>query len=112
MSDEVQVDGEVPTVRNDAGNSRYVIEAGGDVLGRIDYLVHGSDVELTHTEVDEERSVPGLARKLVDEALADLRSRGAGVLPSCGYVRRIIDRNRAEYLDLVPEGRRAEYDLG
>ncbi|MGC5614749.1 GNAT family N-acetyltransferase [Georgenia sp. Z1491] len=112
MSDEVLVDGQVPTIRNDADNHRYVIEVDGDVLGRIDYRVRGTDVALTHTEVDQARSVPGLARRLVDEVLADLRSRGAGVLPYCPYVKKLIDENRAEYIDLVPEDRRGEFDLG
>ncbi|MGC5627733.1 GNAT family N-acetyltransferase [Georgenia sp. Z1344] len=112
MSDDVLVDGQVPTVRNDAEGGRYVVEIGDELLGRIDYRVRGTDVALTHTEVNPERSVPGLARHLVDEALADLRSRGAGVLPYCPYVRRLIDKNRAEYLDLVPEDRRAEFELG
>lgn len=108
---EVLVNGEAPKVRDDAENNRYVIEAGGERLGLIDYRLRGENIALIHTEVDPDKSVPGLARMLVSEALADVRARGLGLLPYCPYVRRTVDRNRDEFLDLVPEGRRAEFDL-
>ncbi|KAB1644911.1 GNAT family N-acetyltransferase [Gulosibacter chungangensis] len=108
---EVLVNGEVPIVRDDAENNRYVIEAGSDRLGLIDYRLRGENIALIHTEVDKSKSVPGLARLLVTEALADARARGLGVLPYCPYVLHTIDRNREDFLDLVPEGRRAEFKL-
>lgn len=108
---EVLVDGVAPTVRDDAENNRYVVEVNGERIGLIDYQLRGENIALVHTEVDQERSVPGLAKLLVHEALEDARSRGLGVLPYCPYVRRTIDRNRDAYLDLVPEDRRAEFDL-
>ncbi|MDJ1372267.1 N-acetyltransferase [Gulosibacter molinativorax] len=100
-----------PAVRDDAENNRYVIEADGDQLGLIDYRMRDGNIALIHTEVDKAKSVPGLARLLVTEALGDARARGLGVLPYCPYVRRTIDKNRDEFLDLVPEGRRAEFKL-
>lgn len=109
---EVLVDGKRPRVRDDAENNRYVVEVDGERLGLIDYKLRGENIALVHTEVDPDRPVPGLAKLLVAETLADVRQRGLGVLPYCPYVRRTIDRNREQYLDLVPEDRRAEFELG
>lgn len=108
---KVFVNGETPTVRDDVENSRYVVEAGDEQLGFIDYKIRGNDLSLIHTEVDQAKSVPGLARLLVTETLADARVRGLGVLPYCPYVLRTIDRNRDDFLDLVPEDRRTEFKL-
>lgn len=108
---DVLVNGHIPTVRDDVANSRYVVEANGEQLGLIDYRLNGAELSLIHTEVDQDKSVPGLARLLVDGALADARSRQLGVLPVCPYVRRVIDRNRDDYLDLVPEHQRARFEL-
>ena len=51
----------------------------------------------------------GLAGRLVAETLDDARRRGLGVLPHCPFVRSYIDTHLAQYLDLVPPDRRAEF---
>lgn len=53
----------------------------------------------------------GLARKLVADALADVRRRGLAVLPFCPYVRRVIASDPSKYLDLVRPGDRARFGL-
>ncbi|MGO1174451.1 MAG: GNAT family N-acetyltransferase [Actinomycetaceae bacterium] len=112
MKEHVLVSGQVPTVRDDAERERYVAEIAGHVpLGRIDYHRREHMVSLRHTEVDPDRSVPGLARLLVDGALADIRARGLRVLPYCPYVRTVIDENRDRYLDLVPRSMWERFDL-
>ena len=52
----------------------------------------------------------GLASQLVRQALDKTRAEGLLVEPYCPFTRRYISEH-AEYLDLVPEDRRDDFDL-
>jgi predicted GNAT family acetyltransferase len=84
----------------------------GDELGAIaEYELRGDVIAFTHTETMPGHEGRGVARRLVTAALADVRSRGLEVLPFCPYVRKVIADHPDEYLDLVPAGARAKFDL-
>jgi predicted GNAT family acetyltransferase len=100
----------VVTVRDNPDEHRYEIWSGDTRAGFSDYKLSTHQIAIVHTETAQEFEGQGLARRLVTEVLDDARARGLAVLPFCPYVRRFISRN-AEYLDLVPEARRAEFDL-
>jgi len=67
-------------------------------------------IELVHTEIYEEFEGRGLGSQLISFALQDARERGLAVLPFCPFVNDYVQRHR-QYVDLVPEGRRAEFEL-
>ncbi|MGA2837899.1 MAG: GNAT family N-acetyltransferase [Acidimicrobiales bacterium] len=91
---------------------RYEIVEDGEVVGFVTYRIHRGIIDFIHTEVDPSHAGRGLAGTLVGFALDDARRRGLGVLPRCPYVRSYIDARAEEYLDLVPEERRAEFGWG
>ena len=80
--------------------SRYELTSGDDLIGFIDYRLHGDVITMVHTEVDEAWSGQGHAATLARSALDDARSRGLSVVPSCPYVAAYI-RKHQEYADLV-----------
>lgn len=75
------------------------------------YELTDDRIMLYHTEVLESFMNQGLAHILVTKVLAEVRSRGLGVIPECPYVRGVIADNPDQYLDLVPADIRLAYDL-
>lgn len=90
--------------------SRFEIKVDGQVAGFAEYRLRGDHITFTHTEVGDAYAGQGLAGKLVRFALDDVKGRGLAVLPECPYVRAWIAKH-PEYVALVPEERRARYDL-
>ena len=72
--------------------------------------IRGETISLIHTEVDPAFEGRGLAGRLARYSLDDARKRQLAVLPFCPYVQSWIKRH-PEYADLVPQDRRAEFDL-
>lgn len=64
------------------------------------YATEGDVIALQHTEVPPELEGQGVARRLVQAVLDDVRARGLRVVPNCGYVRAFL-RRHAEYQELV-----------
>ena len=96
---------------NNQAESRFEIRVGGEVAGFIMYHRIGSHrINLIHTEVGDQFRGAGIAGKLSRFALDTARQEHLDVLPSCPYVRGWIGKH-PEYLDLVPEARRAEFGL-
>lgn len=98
------------TVADNAGEARYEIRVDGALGGFVTYRLHSDSIELVHTEIDEEFEGRGLGSQLVSFALDDARKRGLAALPLCPFVNDYIQRHR-QYVELVPEGRRAEFGL-
>lgn len=92
------------------GEDRYDIVVDGKPAGFLETRTRPDAVLFLHTEISPDFSGQGLAGKLVTAALDDVRSRGGSVLPYCPYVRSFIAKHR-EYEDLVPEDKRAEFEL-
>ena len=79
---------------------RYELRADGELVGLIDYRLHGEVIRLIHTEVFPAFSGQGHAATLARSALDDARSRGLSVRPDCPYVASYIEKH-PEYADLV-----------
>ena len=99
------------TVADNAARRRYEIHRDGELAGFAQYRAQPGQIAFTHTEVDDRFEGQGLGGELVAFALGDARERGLAVLPFCPFVRAYIQRH-PEYLGLVPEERRAGFDLG
>jgi hypothetical protein len=98
------------TVVDNVQLRRYEIVHDGALAGFAEYERADGVVTFTHTQIDEAFAGKGLASILIKHALDDARAAGAAVLPECPFVRGYIAKH-PEYLDLVPEDRRAHYEL-
>ncbi|MFI6978995.1 GNAT family N-acetyltransferase [Embleya sp. NPDC050154] len=93
--------------------SRYEILAGEDALelaGFTEYFLHDEEIAFIHTEIDPRFEGQGLGGTLARAALDAVRERGLAVLPYCPFIRGWM-RKHPEYADLVPESRRAAFEL-
>lgn len=97
------------TIADNANEKRYEIHLGGALAGFLQYRLHPGLIELVHTEIDEEFEGRGLGSRLIAFALEDARKRGLDVLPFCPFVNDYI-RQHPQYMELVPEGRREEFE--
>lgn len=92
------------TIRNNAAQSRYEFEEGGQVAVS-EYERDGSQFTITHTEVPQALRGRNLAEALTRVALDDARAQHLSVIPACPYAASYI-RRHPQYADLVPpEGR-------
>jgi predicted GNAT family acetyltransferase len=103
MSEDTQV-------RDNEELSRYEIRVGDAVAGFTDYALHGTQLDLTHTQVEQQFEGRGIASTLIRELLDDVRRRGLQAMPYCPFVRKFIAEHEA-YLDLVPAEHRAKFGL-
>src|SRR4029079_15418904 len=98
------------SVGNTPGKSQSEITADGVVAGRAEYRRGKKEIAVLHTEVDDAFEGRGLGSGLVRGVLYQARADGLAVLPFCPFTRDYIAEH-PEYLDLVPEDRRSEFDL-
>ena len=75
----------------------------GGFTSRVEYMIMGNKIFLTHTEVPVELEGKGIGSKIVKLALEEVESRGLKLIPLCPYV--------ASYIKRHPEWKRvlAEY---
>jgi predicted GNAT family acetyltransferase len=90
--------------------SRFEVRVDGEVAGFTEYRRRPGLIAFVHTLIDPRFEGHGLGSQLVRGALSDARSEGASVLPFCPFVRAYI-ADHTEYLDLVPEDMRANFEL-
>ncbi len=99
-------------VRDNPAAHRFEIWLGDDLAGFLAYReLDAGAIAVDHTEVGPPFAHRGLAGRLVEAALDEIRSRGGSVLPYCPYARSWLAENPA-YLDLVPAGQRERFGLG
>lgn len=103
MSEDAQV-------RDNEERSRYEIVVGDELAGFTEYTVHGTEVDLTHTEVEQKFEGHGIGSTLIHGLLDDVRRRGLQAMPYCPFVRKFIAKHD-EYLDLVPAEHRQKFGL-
>lgn len=76
----------------DAG--AFFVEADGRRLAELSYTRSGpQDAVLVHTEVSATLQGRGVARRLVDQAVAWARQTGTRLTPACPYARTVFERN-------------------
>ena len=87
--------------------SRYELRLGDRLVGFAEYRLRNGQVELTHTEIDEECEGRGFGSRLAAGALADIRRQRLEVVPTCSFIADYI-RRHPEQQDLVSADRRLE----
>ena len=96
-------------VTDNRGKGRFEIAVDGELAGNLSYQRGKGEIALIHTEIEPRFEGQGLGSKLIRGALDQARTEGLAVLPFCPFVRGYIG-SHAEYLDLVPEDRRTEFE--
>ncbi len=103
-------DGEQPVVTEAPELSRFEARLDGELAGYAEYVRKGDVLDFTHTKVDDRFEGRGVGSALIRTALDTVRERGEQALPHCPFVKAFIQRH-GEYVDLVPEARRAMFGL-
>jgi predicted GNAT family acetyltransferase len=110
----VVVAGYVPlvtaTVQDNPAEKRYEVHVDGELAGFATYHLSGPRITLIHTEVDDAYEGQGIGKLLAEYVLDAARDAGLAVIPKCPFMAKYIRETR-EYVDLVPENRRAEFGL-
>ena len=57
---------------------------------------------ITHTEVDSAYGGQGIARRLIEEIIAEARRTGKKIVPVCSYAEKMM-RGREEYTDVLAD---------
>jgi hypothetical protein len=89
-----------PTVERVDAKSRYEIRVDGERAGLTAYRDHGDQRVFYHTEVDDAFAGQGLASRLVQEALTDVRASGQRIVPVCPYVAKFLKKHE-EFADIT-----------
>ena len=79
-------------VRNNEAEHRYELEVEGE-LALAAYRLSDDRIVFTHTEVPTALEGRGIASKLVEAALEDVRAKGLRVVPACAFVKHYIDKH-------------------
>ncbi|WP_445525354.1 GNAT family N-acetyltransferase [Streptomyces cyslabdanicus] len=88
------------TVRRADAKHRYEILVDGERAGLTAYRDRGEQRVFYHTEVGEAFAGQGLAARLVQEALTDVRASGKRIVPVCPYVAKFLKKHE-EFADIT-----------
>jgi len=97
-------------VTDNPGKSRYEVHEDGELAGFVQFERAGDTIILIHTETEPRFRGEGLAGRLVQACLDDVRKQGLNVVPLCPYVRDWMAAHPG-YADLVPAEDRADFGL-
>ncbi|MFF7188731.1 GNAT family N-acetyltransferase [Streptomyces sp. NPDC008222] len=89
-----------PVVERADARHRYEILVDGKRAGLTAYRDRGAQRVFYHTEVDEAFAGQGLAGRLVQEALTDVRAQGMRIVPVCPYVAKFLKKHE-EFADIT-----------
>ncbi len=85
---------------DNADDERYELWIGDERAGALEYESQGDVLILVHTEIDRAFQGRGLATRLVQAVLRDIRARNLKLVAVCPFVRSYL-REHPEESDLV-----------
>jgi predicted GNAT family acetyltransferase len=100
----------ISILKNDELN-RFEIYSDGELTGFAEFKVSNQMISYTHTEIDPRFGGQGLGSQLIKEALDEALEQTLEVAPYCSFVSAYIKKSGEQYLHLVPESKRAKFDL-
>ena len=100
----------ISILKNDELN-RFEIYSDGELAGFAEYKVSNQMISYTHTEIDTRFGGQGLGSQLIKEVLDEALEQNLEVAPYCSFVSAYIKKNSEKYLYLVPESKRASFNL-
>lgn len=86
-------------VRDNTAFSRFELDADG-ITAMANYQLADGVMTFTHTEVPTLARHKGIASRLIEGAVAEVRARGLKIVPRCSFVREYLD-NHPEYVNLL-----------
>jgi uncharacterized protein len=89
----------MPNVRDNTAQSRFELAAEGKTAF-VTYTIDGNVITLGHTETPVELRGRGIASRLIQGVLDDIRARRLKMVPRCAFVRAYLAKH-PEYRDLV-----------
>jgi len=90
-------------VRDNPTLSRFELDIDG-VTAIANYRLADGIITLTHTEVPEKARHGGIASRLIEGVLENVRSRGLKVVPRCSFVRAFMEKH-PEFEDVLAQPR-------
>ena len=92
-------DPNVPEIRDDRAAGRYILDIGGQSAVVI-YNEAGGGLLITETLVPQPLEGRGIASRMAQHVLGDIRARGLLVLPTCPFFAGYLKKH-PEYADIV-----------
>ncbi|MBR9921532.1 MAG: N-acetyltransferase [Bacteroidetes bacterium] len=92
---------DIPLIDNEAAK-RFEMQIENH-LARIEYILAGNKIFLTHTEVDRALEGRGLGSTIIQRTLDEVRRRNLKLVPLCPFVAAFLQKNR-QYVDLLADG--------
>jgi predicted GNAT family acetyltransferase len=89
----------MPNVRDNTAQNRFELDADG-ATAFVNYRIDGGTITLLHTETPVALRWRGIATRLVEGVLEDIRARGLKMVPRCAFVRAFLAKH-PEFHDLV-----------
>jgi uncharacterized protein len=88
----MEIDPEKIEVIHNEVENRFEVWA-GEYLSKLDYMLNGDTITMTHVGVPPELRNHGLAARITQVALEYAKGRSLRVIPMCSYVAAYIRRN-------------------
>ncbi len=80
----------MPEIVHEPEAQRFVLLDQAKEIGHLDYQLHDMTMNITHTHVDAAYQGQGLARHLVEAAMAAAEQAGWAMRASCDYAERVL----------------------
>ncbi|WP_092506992.1 GNAT family N-acetyltransferase [Agrococcus jejuensis] len=84
-----------------AEQGRFELRVGGELVSFVDYADHDGRRAFPHTQTYPEFGGRGYGTQVVRAALDEAVAAGRSVVPSCPFVRAVVQQHPAEYGALV-----------
>jgi len=97
----VKIDVEKLVVTHNAAENRFETWIDGQ-LSKLDYMLDGVTIVMTHVGVYPEQRGQGVAGKLTQVALEYAKENSLRVIPMCPYIATYIHRN-PQYIELTKQ---------
>ena len=82
--------------QHSAREGAFVVERGGERLAELTYVMTGERVAtIEHTRVSDALRGQGVARRLVEAAVAWARQSGTRLVPVCTYAKKVLEHGEA-----------------
>ena len=89
-------------IRYEAEHCRSAAYDGEKRIGVAEFDAQDGRWSITHTEVDPAYGGQGIARRLIEEIVAEARRAGKKIVPICSYAEKMM-RGREEYTDVLAD---------
>lgn len=88
------------TITRNELSSRYEGRVGDQMVAEIDFSMQDTTITITHTGTQPAWRGHGIAARMTEFALADIRDRGLTVQPVCPYTADYIEQH-PQHVDLL-----------